>query len=69
MHASKGKLLNPIKKVFPEKGNIEVRERLQNIEEHCEKSSKFSVPPFRFRKTIPKDEIIYNREITMDLIC
>lgn len=36
---------------------------LKPITESCEQFSEYSVPPFRFRTLIPKDNIMFNKKI------
>lgn len=57
-----------IKRPFTKKTTMEVRELLQNIAYNCEKCAEIFVLPFCFRTKLPKDEIMFNREIVMNLM-
>lgn len=46
---------------------MEIYELIQNIAYYYERCPEFSALPFRFRTAITKDEIIFNRENSMDL--
>ena len=68
MHPSTGKLYNLLKRAFPTKVNDKIRQMLQDIAEKCDQCAEHAVPPFRFRASIPKDNIIFNRELSIDLM-
>lgn len=68
MHPSPGKLFNLIKRAKPEKANAQLLKILQEISIACQACAPYTVPPFRFRTTIPPDEIVFNRELAMDLM-
>ena len=63
-----GKLVNLIRKANPEKADESVRKLIEQINKKCSVCSEHSVPPFRFRASIPPDEIIFNREVSIDLM-
>ena len=68
MHPSVGKLYNLLKRANPEKATPKVQKLLEEISQHCASCTTFSVPPFRFRATIPPEDIIFNREVAIDLM-
>lgn len=41
---------------------------LYKLPQRCEKCSEYNMPPFLFRKSITKDNIIFNRELAIETI-
>lgn len=68
MHPSSGKLFNLIKKGYPAKANQSVNNMLEKISRACEVCNEHSIPPFRFRASIPEGNITFNREIAIDIM-
>ena len=68
MHPTYGKLYNLIKRAYPEKATTSVKQLLDQISKACSSCATYSNPPFRFRATISPDNIIFNREVSMDLM-
>lgn len=36
------------------------------ISEHCTKYAEYSIPPLRFGPSMPKENIVFNRDLAMD---
>lgn len=68
MHLSTGKLFNLLKRGYPSKVSKKIWQPRQTMPENCHHCSKNSVPPFIFRASIPHDKIIFNRELSIELI-
>ena len=41
---------------------------IDSVSKACTKCQEFSARPFRFRASIPDDEIVYNHELALDLL-
>lgn len=68
MHPSPGKLYHLLKIARPEQVSPKIKTMIKQISASCEACSTYSVPPFRFRTTIPAKEITFNRELAIFLM-
>lgn len=68
MHPSDCKLFTLLNHAYPSEISEKIRQILQKMAENGEPCSEQPVPPVRFRASIPRDEIIFNREFSIDLI-
>lgn len=68
MHPSTGKLYNLPKRAYNKQTNDKIRRILQDIADNCDQCSDDSVPPFRFHASIPKYDVMFNRELPIDLM-
>lgn len=62
------KLYKLLKRENVETAAPKVRNRLDTISRNCQSCLTFSVPSFRFRATIPPEDISFTREVTIDII-
>lgn len=56
------------KNISPEKANTQLQQIIEEIFKACQAVAPYSVSTLRFRTTIPPENIVLNREISMDLI-
>jgi hypothetical protein len=66
-HPSVEKLFNLIQRARPEHATKEAREHLASIQQECDTCQRLGPRPLRFQVSIP-DEIIFNRELALDLM-
>lgn len=67
-HPSTGKLYNLLKRVRPEDTDTSIKAMLEEILAVCMSFSEHHVSPFRFRASIPPDELIFDHELAADLM-
>lgn len=67
-HPSSNKLYNLIKKATPNQADSNTLNILNQISESCTTCQTFSSKPYRFRVSIPPEKIIFNEEISLDLM-
>lgn len=60
-----GKLLSLSKMGYTHKVNTDIKEQLYKISANYETCSEYASPPSRFREAIPKDNVVFDREIEM----
>lgn len=68
MHPSTGKVLNLLKRAYPSKASEKIRRLRQTNADNFENCFKHAFTPFRFRSFIPRDQIIFNRELSKYLM-
>lgn len=56
------------KKVFPHRVTKKVNQILESVSNNCEQCLEYSVLRFQFLTRIPKENVILNRELAIDLI-
>ena len=67
-HPSAEKLYNLLKRSKVADVDSDTRRLLEEITKSCNTCATFSRPPQRFRVTIPPDEIVFNKEVALDLM-
>ena len=67
-HLGTDKLLNLLKRSQVKDVDASTRRMLEEIVESCETCMRFSRPPQHFRVTTPPDKIIFNEEVTLELM-
>lgn len=65
---SAGKLYNLLKNHYHSAKTKTIKGRLYKIPDHCEQCSEYTTPPFLFRTSIHKENIVFNRKLCMDLM-
>lgn len=66
-HPSSKKLFNVLKRAFPDKCPPEVQRKLEIISQDCLQCQQ-KLNPYRFKVSLPKDEIIFNGVVLVDLM-
>ncbi|MEM1283154.1 MAG: reverse transcriptase domain-containing protein [Chlamydiota bacterium] len=67
-HPSTSKLMNLIKKAKPAHADENTRKLLEDISKSCKTCQAFSKPPERFKVSLPPSDIVFNREVAIDLM-
>jgi len=67
-HPSAGKLFNLIRTARPNQADPATRELLETITKSCQTCETFAIPPQRFRVSIPPSDIVFNRDVAMDVM-
>ncbi len=67
-HPSSGKLHETMKRTGPNQVDEATRQLLEMITKACETFLTFSAPPQRFLVSLPPSDIVFNREVALDLI-
>ncbi len=67
-HPMFGKLYEVMKRARPSQVNEATRKLLETITKACETCQMFSAPPQRFRVSLPPFDIVFNREVALDLM-
>lgn len=67
-HPNARKLYNLIKRVRPEDVSPATVKVLEEIAEQCKVCKQHSPRPYRFRVSIPSDEIVFNHAVALDLV-
>lgn len=67
-HPSAGKLYNMLKRADPIKTDPSFKNTLEEISKACNNCSEYYFSTFRFRATIPPDELVFNMELAIDLM-
>lgn len=66
--SSSGKLFNVIKRASGEKATPEIKRMLDEISRAFQTCQEYHSGPFRFRASLPADEIVFNQEVAIDLV-
>lgn len=66
-HPSKEKLLNLLKHRTPDRLTADTPQIIQEIVDKCQGCKRFGIRPYRFRVSLPDDQIIFNNEVALDL--
>ena len=66
-HPSKQKLLNLLKRGTPDSITAETAGVIQDIVDNCAGCKRFGIRPYRFRVSVPGDQIVFNHEVAIDL--
>ena len=67
-HPSIGKLYELFRRARSNQADESTRKLLQEILRSCETYQTLSAPPQRARVSLPPSEIVFNREVAMDLM-
>jgi hypothetical protein len=67
-HPSSEKLLNLLKRARPEQVTTETRKLLNEIVDACTACQTFAPKPLSFRVSIPEEDLVFNDELSMDLM-
>lgn len=67
-HPSSGKLYNLLRREDPENTDPCVQDMLKQITKACANCSELYSSPFRFRTSIPPDELQFNHELDIDMM-
>lgn len=67
-HPKPERLYAVIKRSDPSKASASLMEDLKKIESTCDTCQRESAPPHRFRVSLPSGEIIFNRELCLDVM-
>lgn len=67
LHPSKQKLLNLLKRRTSDRVKADTPKIIQDIMDQCEGCKRFGIRPYRFRVSLPDDEIVFNHEVAIDL--
>lgn len=67
-HQSTGKLYNLLKRFDPDNTDTSAKATLEEISKACASCSELHSSPFRFRAALPQDELIFNHELTIELM-
>ena len=57
-----------MKRADPSATALEVLKDLENIDANCDRCQRFANAPHRFKVSLPSGNIVFNREICMDII-
>lgn len=68
MKPGTGKLFHLLKTTFPLQTYNKIKNILNIISDNCEQFSEYTVPLFKYHKSISKENILFNMEIAMDLV-
>ncbi|CDF34787.1 unnamed protein product [Chondrus crispus] len=66
-HPSVQKLLNLLKRGTPDRVKNDTPTIIQDIVDECAGCKRFGIRPYRFRVSLPSDEVIFNHEVAVDL--
>lgn len=66
-HPSVQKLLNLLKRGTPNRVDKDTSRIIKEIVEKCTGCKRFGIRPYRFRVSLPDDEVIFNHEVAIDL--
>lgn len=66
-HPSAQKLLNLLKRGTPDRLTADTPQVIQDIVNKCRGCKRFGIRPYRFRVSVPSDEVIFNHEVAIDL--
>lgn len=67
-HPSTDKLLKLLKSYDHNSVDSSIRKALEDIAAACATCSEYHSSPLRFRASLPMDELVFNQEITIDLL-
>ena len=67
-HANAQKLFNLLKRARPDSVNSDTRNALEEIAKACRNCHQHSPRPYRFRVSIPADDVKFNHEVAVDLM-
>lgn len=67
-HPSAEKLYNLVKRARPQELSPQTRQTLDDISRACRSCKLFTMKPYRFRVSIPDENIIFNQEVALDLM-
>lgn len=68
LHPSTDKLFQLLKRAQPEKVDESIHRMLHQISMACEQCREFTQRPFRFRASIPPNQIVFNHEVAIELM-
>lgn len=69
IHPSDGKLYSLLKSAYAQQINEKITQMTQDITDNCEHCFEHSVPPFKLGASVPMEEVLFNREVSIDLMC
>ena len=67
-HPSAEKLMELLKRSHPSDADEKTRSLIKEISEACKTCQTFSVKPQRFRVSLPPENMVFNREVALDLM-
>lgn len=67
-HPSSRKLYNLVKRSELGQATPNLRQLIDDVTDACTQCKEFLSKPFRFRASIPDDEVVYNHELAIDLV-
>ena len=67
-HSTSGKLYEVMKRARPNQVGEVTQKLLEKVSMASESCQTFSAPPQRFRVTLPPSDIVFNREVVLDLM-
>lgn len=68
LHPYTSKIYNLIRRARPEKATNSVRRTLDSIAKACDSCQSFRPAPFRFRASLPPDQLVFIHELAIDLV-
>lgn len=66
-HPSVQKLLALLKRGTPDRVKPDTPKIIQDIVDKCQGCKRFGIRPYRFRVSIPNEDVIFNHEVAIDL--